>query len=435
MDSRLKKIGIAVSILVILTVVAVALLGNYQTIKRRLNKSTSVSETGTEVSMNPLYDLPFENMIGNDLLAWKNDSTFFDTEADTLTARLLEEMVTLTVETESVQKDLYVTVLDYQGKPMEGIEFEVILSQGEKQVETLVDGDKDGKMVAEKLPAGEYKLSLSKVEGYITPDTSIRVTVKDKLEYSVIDSMALNVVEQTDSEKSIDDLMVVSAKESAEKNHTKTFGSDERNLYGIDILNAYGEVDFKSVYDSGIRFVMARAGYRGAISGDLVIDEAFSEYAKTALRNGLDVGAYFFSQAVNEREAVEEASVLVNLLKEEEIHLTYPVIIRVDQAGGLGRADALDEATRTKIVKAFCETVKNAGYEAGFYASSNWLTTNLDVEKLKDYTIWMAEHKRMPSEKDYYYDLWQYTSLGKVPGVNGEVALNLSFKNQETNED
>lgn len=157
-----------------------------------------------------------------------------------------------------------------------------------------------------------------------------------------------------------------------------------------------------------------------------MIDESFDQYATLANRAGLDVGAYFFSQAVNEKEAVEEASAVYACCREKNI--CYPICIRIDQAGGLGRADSLDRETRTKIAKAFLETAKGFGYEPCVYATSNWLKTNLDMKKLSGYRIWMAQFNANPVE-DIYYDMWQYSSKGKVPGIDGEVSLSKSFLN------
>ena len=94
--------------------------------------------------------------------------------------------------------------------------------------------------------------------------------------------------------------------------------------------------------------------------------------------------------------------------------------------GGNGRADSLDIATRTKVCKAFCETIENAGYEAGVYASRSWYNQNLEVSELDDYKIWLAEYRSTPLYSGYY-DMWQYTSKGSVDGIEGNVDLNISY--------
>ena len=139
---------------------------------------------------------------------------------------------------------------------------------------------------------------------------------------------------------------------------------------------------------------------------------------------GLKVGVYFFTQAVNEVEAVEEASMVLALC--EGYNLEYPVIIDSEGAGGEGRADSLDVETRTKVCAAFCETIKNAGYEAGVYASRSWFNANLNVKELDKYRIWLAEYRSTPLYSGYY-DMWQYTSKGQIDGIEGNVDLNISY--------
>lgn len=115
---------------------------------------------------------------------------------------------------------------------------------------------------------------------------------------------------------------------------------------------------------------------------------------------------------------------VVSLIRDYK--LDYPVYIDTEGAGGNGRADALDVETRTAVCAAFCSTVKNAGYEAGVYASRNWYNRRVDAVSLEKYVIWLAEYRKAPLYQGYY-QMWQYTSKGKVNGIDGNVDLNISY--------
>ena len=103
-----------------------------------------------------------------------------------------------------------------------------------------------------------------------------------------------------------------------------------------------------------------------------------------------------------------------------------PVFIDTEGAGGNGRADNLDEETRTLVCDAFCTTVKNAGFDAGVYASRNWLNNNLIADKLEQHIIWLAEYREAPLYQGYY-QMWQYSSNGSIDGIEGRVDMNVSY--------
>jgi len=134
---------------------------------------------------------------------------------------------------------------------------------------------------------------------------------------------------------------------------------------------------------------------------------------------------YFFTQATNEVEAVEEASMVISLVK--DYMLDYPIYIDTEGAGGNGRADGLDVETRTLVCDAFCRTIENAGYEAGVYASRNWYNNRLNVSELERYSIWLAEYRSTPLYQGYY-EIWQHSSKGKIEGIEGNVDLNISYR-------
>ena len=193
---------------------------------------------------------------------------------------------------------------------------------------------------------------------------------------------------------------------------------------GIDVSKWNGEIDWDKVKNAGVEFSIIRAGYRGSVTGSLVVDPRFAENMRGAATSGIPVGVYFFTQAVNEVEAVEEASAVLELIR--EYNLEYPVFIDTEGAGGNGRADGLDVDTRTRVCEAFCRTITNAGYTAGVYASRNWYNNNLHTENLEQYCIWLAEYRSVPVYQGYY-QMWQYTSKGSIDGIEGNVDMNVSY--------
>ncbi len=195
---------------------------------------------------------------------------------------------------------------------------------------------------------------------------------------------------------------------------------------GIDVSKYQGDIDWKAVKASGVQFVIIRCAYRGYGTGVLVEDVKFKQNLAGAKAAGLDIGIYIFSQAINEVEAVEEASACLNYLNGMKIK--YPIFIDIETSGGngSGRADNLTVQQRTNVAIAFCETIKNAGYKPGVYANKNYLTNKMDASKLNKYYIWLAQYAEKPTYAGEY-DMWQYTSKGKVAGIEGNVDMNLSY--------
>ena len=205
-----------------------------------------------------------------------------------------------------------------------------------------------------------------------------------------------------------------------------TFSSDgvRSGTIGIDVSKYQTGINWTKVKNAGINFVMIRCGYRGYGSGVLVEDPMYRSHISGAKAAGLRVGVYFFSQAINEAEAVEEASMAVSLAKKYGINM--PIAIDSEYAnGGRGRADGLSKSARTAVTKAFCDTVKSAGYTPMVYASKSWFSDHLNVSALSSYRIWVAHY----SDKCGYtgtYHIWQNTDKGKVDGVPGYVDMNIS---------
>ena len=192
---------------------------------------------------------------------------------------------------------------------------------------------------------------------------------------------------------------------------------------GIDVSKWNGSIDWNAVRNSGVTFVIIRCGYRGSSTGALIKDQKFDSYIAGAEAAGLNIGLYVFSQAITEREAVEEASMAVSLASGHRISL--PIFIDTEKASN-GRANGLSAGERTQIMKAFCETVKSSGYTPGIYASKSWFENQLNMGELNQYRIWLAQYA---SQATYggKYDMWQYTSRGSVSGISGNVDMNINL--------
>lgn len=202
-------------------------------------------------------------------------------------------------------------------------------------------------------------------------------------------------------------------------------GALKRNSRGVDVSKYQGSIDWNKVKASGIDFAIIRVGYRGYGSGALVEDSSFRANIKGATAAGLRVGLYFYSQAIDEAEAVEEASMVLSLC--QGYNIGYPIFFDTEKvAGDTGRADNISKAERTACAVAFCETIRNAGYQAGVYSYASWFYNQLNLANLGKYKIWIAQYRDTLSFNSRY-DIWQYSSKGSVPGIPKAVDMNIGY--------
>ena len=198
--------------------------------------------------------------------------------------------------------------------------------------------------------------------------------------------------------------------------------------FGIDVSKYQSGLDWDKIKKSGVSFVIIRIGYRGyGAEGKLVKDPMFEEHFTNARNAGLKVGVYFFTQAVNEAEAQEEADGCNWALNGRM--LDYPIFYDTEAStapGGTGRADGLGVEDRTKCAIAFCERVKELGYKPGVYASTTWYRKRVDYNTLRSrYTIWNAHYG--VSSSPIGCDLWQGTEKARINGYSGELDANISY--------
>lgn len=196
---------------------------------------------------------------------------------------------------------------------------------------------------------------------------------------------------------------------------------------GIDVSYHNGTLDWSTIKAAGVDFAILRAAYRGyGTEGTLVRDAKFAEYMQGAMSQGIPVGAYIYSQAITTAEAVQEANYILNIVRGYSLDL--PIVFDYEFAGvKTGRLDSawssgkLNKSKMTDIALAFCDTIKNAGYDAMVYANKTFLSKNLDHEVIENagYDVWLA-HYTTNTNYTGDYKIWQYTSSGKIPGIEGK---------------
>ena len=416
MDSKFLKVTLLISFLFMITVFFVVLYANGVGPGQKqesVQKEENVQET------------ILSGQIGNDLYGWMEDESFFDTPM--VITEEEEGLVRVNMIATSVEKDMRVTITGPDGNPVEGQFFKIVVNEEDE----YKDLDRDGIIYVADLKAGEYQVSLKEQPGFVVPASSMPVKVKARVEYVAIGDISWMIKTEEEVDAMAEDAgRIAEVADPAEPTELRT--SSSANL-GIDVSRWNEEINWNKVKDAGIKYAIIRAGYRGSVTGALVEDWYFKKNVEGAASAGIPVGLYFFTQATNEVEAVEEASMVLSLCKDYDI--TYPIFIDTEGAGGEGRADALTPKERTAVCQAFCETVRSAGYQAGIYASKNWFNTNIDTSILTDdIYIWLAEYGDAVTYAGKYH-MWQYTSSGRVLGIEGRVDLNLSFLEPGTKEE
>jgi GH25 family lysozyme M1 (1,4-beta-N-acetylmuramidase) len=366
---------------------------------------------------------------GADLSAFLSDDDFFDKE--TVVNENVDEngniLQNISLTASSVERDIRIKIVDDEGNPVTGKNFAVRVE--DKGI--YIDDDMKGIIVISDMEPGQYSVTLNEMDGFVVPQSPLTVKVKSIVSYTAIDDISyflhaeseVDMLKEDTQDKNMDS-------EDYDDTQYKTLLDIEEDRdnaieLGIDVSKWNGDIDWDVVKAEGVDFAIIRCGYRGSSSGWLIEDPYFYKNIQGAKKAGIKVGIYFFTQATDLVEAVEEASAAVSLLG--DIELDYPVYIDTEGAGGNGRADNLDVSTRTAIVNAFCQTIKDSGLEAGVYASRNWYYNNLNTSEIDDYNIWLAEYRQSP-EYTGKYDMWQYTSSGTVSGIEGRVDLDISYK-------
>lgn len=424
MDSRLKKQVIATAVLMISLVVAMVVGVNYIQ-KQKTSKADEADGTeniqtegngGTAKTANEYGLDP-----ARDPSAFLGDEEFFDP----LAPEHSDPDITLSLLVSSVEKDMRVNVVNGRGELIKEQPFTVTLKDSQGTERNYKDVDQDGSIYIAPVEPGDYEVSLRETEGYILAEEAVPVSVKEQIDYTVIDDISFMIKSVDEINEAEEDTAINDAELNADGTESNRRLDDEDALFGIDVSKWNKEIDWESVRAAGVDFAIIRCGYRGSKTGALVEDPYFKKNVEGAEAAGIKVGIYFFTQATNEIEAVEEASMALMLCRNYKLAL--PIFIDTEGAGGNGRADGLGVETRTAVCEAFCRTIENSGFNAGVYASKNWFNNNLSTENLSDYTIWLAQYSRAATY-DGRYDLWQYTSAGTIDGIETRVDLNMCYK-------
>ena len=194
----------------------------------------------------------------------------------------------------------------------------------------------------------------------------------------------------------------------------------------IDVSYVQNSVTWSKVKAAGIRGAIIRCGFRGYESGKLQEDNMFMSHIKGAHKAGLEIGVYFFTEAISAKEGKEEAAYAIKLIKKAGIPIDYPIAVDTEYINAKNvRANGLSKKKRTEVIKAFCEEIKRQGYTPMIYGSTSWLNNQLDMSKLP-YKVWCAQYyKECQYKGDYIF--WQYTSEGKIDGIKGVVDLNKCY--------
>ena len=319
------------------------------------------------------------------------------------------------------------------------------LAYGMRRVTTILRSDANGVTEVAEIPAEPEE----GVE-YITEESAQRVEIMDTagVPFSVYKITATPATEtvttpvgwQTENGKTyyydLSGGKVTGLKSIDGKLYYFDDNGVKASSLGIDVSYFNGEIDWNKVKAQGIDFAIIRVAGRTWGSGTLFEDsnsykqmENGGEYLQQAKAAGLKVGVYVYSSAINTNEAVEEASLALNILNGTALDL--PVYIDMEYSGDYpnGRADKLTAQQRFEIVEAFCTTVKNGGYTPGVYAGQYYFENGaLNFSQVSKYNVWLASYtkdQKLPSFTGY--NMWQFTSAGTVNGVSGNVDLNVIF--------
>ncbi len=200
------------------------------------------------------------------------------------------------------------------------------------------------------------------------------------------------------------------------------------SVKGIDVSKFQGDIDWQKVADSGVKYVMIRLGLRGYETGKIVTDENFKQNVEGALDAGLEVGCYFFTQAITEAEAREEAEYVLEEIK--DYNITFPIAIDVeDLYNDSARSAGQSKESRTACAKAFMDTILASGHRSAIYGNLNTYSKLIELNDMKDYEIWFAQYDSS-IYFPYEITMWQYSDKGIVDGIEGDVDLNITFPKQ-----
>ena len=316
------------------------------------------------------------------------------------------ENITVMNELEEVLMDDTVTYTQDEVDAMITVAVEAAVDQTNEEVsEEFLD------KLKELMLSGDGTLAMLR---YFYPNDIVMVDSGEYYFFPISDELRHNTYDP--EQFALEDGRIMSYYENGEKVSHK----------GIDVSRYQNNIDWEKVAQDDVEYAFIRLGIRGYTEGVIQEDATFENNIKGALRNNIDVGVYFFTQATSVEEAEEEARYVLDMI--EPYKVNYPVVIDVETVSNANaRTHDLTKEERTQYCIAFCEIIKDAGYTPMIYGNLKTFMLMLDIEQIEDYDKWFAYY----DEKFYFpYDfkVWQYTDKGKVNGVNTDVDLNISFE-------
>ncbi len=196
---------------------------------------------------------------------------------------------------------------------------------------------------------------------------------------------------------------------------------------GVDISKHTGKIYFPSLKAAGVDYVMIRLGSRGYSTGQITLDENFKENIEGAIEAQLDVGVYFYSQAISQDEAIQEANFVVQNLEPYRGKVKYPIAFNMGfVSNDKSRIEGLSREDKTTVTVSFLEGIKAAGYVPMVYGDKEWLLKEVDLTKLQDFDVWLSQEEDIP-DYPYLYSMWQYDTDGVLNGIDGGADLNICF--------
>ncbi len=201
---------------------------------------------------------------------------------------------------------------------------------------------------------------------------------------------------------------------------------------GIDVSEYQGDIDWAAVRADGIDFAILRVGLRGyGTSGTIYTDDNFDKNIRGCHKNGIKAGVYFYSQAINIDEALQEAEFTLDAVS--GYNLEYPIVFDWENESDVEmRTDNVSSSELSAIATAFCNRIVEAGYKTAVYMNLDNAYLKYDLSDLPNYPLWFASVESTVPELYYHFAMWQYTHKGSVSGIDSNVDMNIAFTDELT---
>ncbi len=267
---------------------------------------------------------------------------------------------------------------------------------------------------------------ISKQDRTDSSSTPVYTTVKDSEEpVSYIDGR-VPYYENVEKNKYNPDAFILD-EESSRISYNE---SSVRTETGIDVSSYQGDIDWAEVRDDGIDFAILRVGLRGyGAGGAIYADDNFDKNIRGCHENGIKVGVYFYSQAINTEEALQEAEFTLKAVSGYDIE--YPIVFDWENESDVEmRTDNVSSSELSAIATTFCNRVVEAGYKTAVYMNLDNAYLRYDLSNLPNYPLWFASVESSVPELYYHFVIWQYTHKGSVSGIYSNVDMNIAFTDE-----